>query len=90
MERRLCARIYVYGYGISGLYMVGHAGPADTSARRLPTLREWAYTLYIEWAKTDGVDQTEVERNNEVYKIQGNRNPFVDFPTSWNIYGATA
>lgn len=45
-----------------------------------PTLREWAYTLYIEWAKTDGVDQTEVERNNEVYKIQGNRNPFVDFP----------
>ena len=45
-----------------------------------PTLREWAYTLYIEWAKTDDVDQTEVERNNEVYKIQGNRNPFVDFP----------
>lgn len=45
-----------------------------------PTLREWAYTLYIEWAKTDAVDQAEVKRNNEVYKIQGNRNPFVDFP----------
>lgn len=45
-----------------------------------PTLREWAYTLYIEWAKADGVDQTKVKRNNDVYKIQGNRNPFVDFP----------
>lgn len=45
-----------------------------------PTLREWAYTLYIEWAKADEVDEIEVKRNNEVSKIQGNRNPFVDFP----------
>lgn len=45
-----------------------------------PTLREWAYTLYIEWAKDDKVDGTEIKRNNEVCKIQGNRNPFVDFP----------
>lgn len=45
-----------------------------------PTLKSWAYTLYIKWAKEDKVDETEVKRNNEVYKIQGNRNPFVDFP----------
>lgn len=45
-----------------------------------PTLQKWAYTLYIEWAKTDKVDELEVKRNNEVHKIQGNRNPFVDFP----------
>ena len=45
-----------------------------------PTLQKWAYTLYIEWAKTDRVDAIEVKRNNEVYKIQGNRNPYVDFP----------
>lgn len=45
-----------------------------------PTLKEWAYTLYIEWAKTDIVDELEIKRNNEVSKIQGNRNPFVDFP----------
>lgn len=45
-----------------------------------PTLQEWAYTLYIEWARTDEVDEIEVKRNNEVSKIQGNRNPFVDFP----------
>ena len=45
-----------------------------------PTLKEWAYTLYIEWARTDKVTADEVKRNNEVSKIQGNRNPFVDFP----------
>lgn len=45
-----------------------------------PTLQEWAYTLYIKWAKEDNVDKIEVRRNNEVSKMQGNRNPFVDFP----------
>ena len=45
-----------------------------------PTLKEWAYTLYIKWAKEDPVSQTEVKRNNAVYGIQGNRNPYVDFP----------
>lgn len=45
-----------------------------------PTLKEWAYKLYIEWARTDIVDEIEIKRNNEVHKIQGNRNPYVDFP----------
>ena len=45
-----------------------------------PTLKEWAYKLYIKWAKEDPVNEIEVKRNNAVYKIQGNRNPFIDFP----------
>lgn len=45
-----------------------------------PTLRTWAYTLYIQWAKNDVVDEIEANRNEAVSKIQGNRNPFVDFP----------
>lgn len=45
-----------------------------------PTLQKWAYTLYIKWAKADQVDQTEITRNNAVSAIQGNRNPYVDFP----------
>lgn len=45
-----------------------------------PTLQEWASDLLISWAKTDVVDKTETDRNEAVYKIQGNRNPFVDFP----------
>lgn len=45
-----------------------------------PTLKEWAYKLYLSWAMDDEVDQIEVKRNNDVYSIQGNRNPYVDFP----------
>ena len=45
-----------------------------------PTLKEWAYKLYIQWAKADKPDALEIKRNNDVAKIQGNRNPYVDFP----------
>lgn len=45
-----------------------------------PTLQKWAYTLYIQWAKADKPDALEIKRNNDVAKIQGNRNPYVDFP----------
>lgn len=45
-----------------------------------PTLQPWAYKLYISWAKTDAPDETETSRNEAVSRIQGNRNPFVDFP----------
>lgn len=45
-----------------------------------PTLQKWAYTLYIKWAKADKPDKLEIDRNEAVSKIQGNRNPFVDFP----------
>lgn len=46
-----------------------------------PTLQKWAYTLYLNWSRTDKVSQVEVNRNNAVYEIQGNRNLFVDYPT---------
>ena len=45
-----------------------------------PTLQKWAYKLYIQWAKADKPDAIEIKRNNDVAKIQGNRNPYVDFP----------
>ena len=36
-------------------------------------------TLY-DWHKEDVVDAAELERNNKVYELQGNRNPFIDHP----------
>lgn len=45
-----------------------------------PTLKEWAYTLYLQWLKSDPVDELEIDRNNAVNSIQGNRNLFIDYP----------
>lgn len=45
-----------------------------------PTLQPWAYELYLQWAKDDPVDEIERTRNEMVYTIQKNRNPFIDLP----------
>ena len=37
-----------------------------------------AIALLLEWNELDPVDEIETKRNEEVYKIQGNRNPFID------------
>lgn len=56
------------------------AGTNILSNGNYPTLKSHAYKLYIQWAKADMPTQLEITRNNAVSKIQGNRNPFVDFP----------
>ncbi len=45
-----------------------------------PTLQAWAYNLLLDWARQDGVSALEYIRNQNVSTLQGNRNPFVDFP----------
>ena len=44
-----------------------------------PTLKPWAVDLLLDWHRRDPVSQKEIDRNEAVYKIQGNRNPFIDF-----------
>lgn len=44
------------------------------------TLTPWAQTLLLEWAKNDPVSKKEIDRNDAIYKLQGNRNPFIDLP----------
>lgn len=40
----------------------------------------WAENMLTEWAVNDPVSQKEIDRNNKVYQIQGNRNPYIDHP----------
>lgn len=41
---------------------------------------DWYLNMIIEWHTNDPVSQKEIDRNNAIYGIQGNRNPFVDHP----------
>ena len=45
-----------------------------------PTLKPWAVELLLRWSKQDPVSEKEVARNNAVYAVQGNRNPYIDYP----------
>ncbi len=43
-------------------------------------MRPWVYNLMLEWAEADPLDEIEQERCDAICEIQGNRNPFVDYP----------
>lgn len=45
-----------------------------------PVWQSWALQLLMEWNKNDLKSTREEERAEAVYKIQGNRNPFIDYP----------
>lgn len=45
-----------------------------------PTLKDWAINLLLKWHREDPVSVKETARNNAVYSIQNNRNPFIDMP----------
>jgi endonuclease I len=58
------------------------------SADTYPSLATWAKNLYLQWAASDPVSQKEIDRNEAIYQIQKNRNPFIDFPAAANaIWG---
>ena len=64
-------------------------------------LTTWAINQLLEWHRNDPVSTLETTRNDAVYGIQRNRNPFVDYPdlveyiwgnkkgTAWNASGTT-
>ncbi|WHF52557.1 endonuclease [Chryseobacterium gotjawalense] len=41
---------------------------------------DWFLAMLLQWHKNDPVSPKEIERNNTVYAIQKNRNPFIDHP----------
>jgi endonuclease I len=72
------ARIYFYMITRyeSGCGSWGH----DVFTNDYPGLTKWTLDMMMRWSKQDPVDEVEVARNNAVYEVQGNRNPYVDYP----------
>lgn len=54
-----------------------------------PVWKPWAIELLKQWHEQDPVSIKEILRQEEVFKIQGNRNPFIDYPDLVNyIWGS--
>lgn len=45
-----------------------------------PVFNSYAINLLMEWHRADPVSSKETNRNNAVYRLQNNRNPFIDHP----------
>ncbi|MBE0638578.1 MAG: endonuclease [Bacteroidales bacterium] len=45
-----------------------------------PVFETWFLNMLIAWHNADPVSAKEIDRNNAVFAIQGNRNPFIDHP----------
>lgn len=43
-------------------------------------LTNYSINLLLKWSRNDPVSEKEINRNDAVYALQHNRNPFIDFP----------
>jgi len=50
------------------------------SSDTYPSLSSWAITMLLKWAEEDPVSEKEIARNEAIYALQGNRNPYIDYP----------
>ncbi|MBL0057455.1 MAG: endonuclease [Chitinophagaceae bacterium] len=57
-----------------------------------PSFDYWYIKLMYQWHILDPVSSKETDRNNDIYMIQGNRNPYIDHPEyvalAWQCSGA--
>ena len=45
-----------------------------------PVYQTWYLNLMLKWHRQDPVSEKEIKRNNAVYDLQNNRNPYIDHP----------
>jgi endonuclease I len=79
------ARSYFY---MSVRYYTEDTGWPGSPMTTGSQLKDWALGMMIGWNEQDPVSQKETDRNNAVFLIQNNRNPFIDHPEySYLIWG---
>ena len=71
------ARTYFY---MSTRYYTEDSGWDDNDMVNGSNLNDWAVDMLMDWHLQDSVSQKELDRNDAVYAIQENRNPFIDNP----------
>lgn len=71
------ARNYFY---MATRYKGEDAGWTGSAMADGADLEDWAVEMLMDWHQSDPVSDKELDRNNAVYAIQNNRNPFIDHP----------
>ena len=71
------ARALMY---VSVRYYTEDSGWGSSDMTSGADIKSWAVTMLLRWHAEDPVSAKEIARNEAVYGIQGNRNPFVDHP----------
>jgi len=71
------ARNYFY---MATRYLGEDAGWLGSAMADGAVLEPWAEEMLISWHISDPVSTKEIDRNDAVYAIQNNRNPFIDHP----------
>jgi hypothetical protein len=71
------ARVYFYA---STRYEGEDAGWLNWEMANGAELTQDAIAILLAWHHTDPVSQKEIDRNEAVFLLQGNRNPFIDYP----------
>jgi hypothetical protein len=65
---------------MSTRYYTEDSGWPGSDATTGSQLKAWELAALLQWNQSDPVSQKEIDRNNVVYGIQNNRNPFIDHP----------
>jgi len=89
------ARSYMYMVTRYQNLVVGWSSIATVSSilngTTFPAFESWFITMLGQWSIDDPVSQKEIDRNDAVYTLQGNRNPFIDHPEYiYSIWGVGA
>jgi hypothetical protein len=65
---------------IAGWYANSTYADAVLQNNNFPVFETWFLNMLGEWHVADPVSAKEIDRNDAIYAIQGNRNPFIDHP----------
>jgi endonuclease I len=79
-----------YQHEMAGWTTLNSYGDAILDSTAYPCFENWFLTMLLQWNAADPVSQKEIDRNNAVYALQGNRNPFIDHPEYVDIIWAGA
>jgi endonuclease I len=77
------ARTYFYMatcYQNYTTWLSDNTGEYEITGGVYPSFQPWAIPLLMKWDREDPVSEKEIQRNETVYKLQNNRNPFIDYP----------